>query len=79
MRISTLIAIILLLIIVDDEARYSCEVRMFYICFRCGSNLIAHDPKVEFVFLLVSKPSDAPPMHLIPRETISGIPAFSGL
>ena len=56
-RIFTLIAVILSLVIFDvTTARYNCEVRMFYICFICCCDLIAHDPKVENVFQQVSKP-----------------------
>ena len=56
-RISTLIAVILYLVRSDvTVARFNCEARMFHVCFICNCDLIDHDPKVESVFLLVSKP-----------------------
>ena len=55
-RIFTLVAVILMLVGVDDTALYNCEVRMIHIYFICGGDLIRHDPKVKTVFLLVSKP-----------------------
>ena len=37
-------------------ARYNCQVRICHICIICDCDLIGHDPKVEVVFELVSKP-----------------------
>jgi hypothetical protein len=74
-RIFTLVAVILTLVGENVVGRYNCEVRMFYICYICGCDLMAHDPKAEIVFQFVSKPSDAP---LISKQTMSGTPAFSG-
>ena len=55
-RIFTVIAVTQILVGLDVTARYNCEVCMFDICFICGCDLIGHDPKVETVFELVSKP-----------------------
>jgi hypothetical protein len=54
-RISVLVAVPLTLVGLNVTARYNCEVHMS-ICFICGCDLINHDPKVETVFQLVSKP-----------------------
>ena len=57
MRISTLMAVILTLVILNVEVRYNCEVRMSHIHFVCACDLIGHDPKAAIVFLFVSKPT----------------------
>jgi hypothetical protein len=54
-RISVLVAVPLTLVGLNVTARYNCDVHMS-ICFICGCDLINHDPKVETVFQLVSKP-----------------------
>ena len=55
-RIFTLIVVIQSLVGIDDTVRYDCKVCMIHVCFICGGDLIGRDPKVEAVFLLVSKP-----------------------
>ena len=55
-RISTLVAVILVLVGVDVTVPSNCVVRMF-IYVICGCDLIVHDLKLETMFQLVSKPS----------------------
>jgi hypothetical protein len=52
-------AMIIGLFSLSVTARYSCQVRVFRVCFIRIHALIGHDVKVETVLLFVSSASDA--------------------
>jgi hypothetical protein len=49
------VAVVLYLVDIDVTGRYNCQVRAIHIYFLCAHDLIGRDPKVETIFVMVSK------------------------